>query len=294
MQAMILAAGFGTRLLPYSAERPKPLFPILNTPLLLITIERLRAIGCTKIIVNCHHLRQQIVEAVKDVEGVVVQEEESILGTGGGLARARKTGLISDEPLLISNGDIYHNIDLAELYKVHCAHHDPVTMALHKYPRFNSLRVERGAIVGFGYKGEGSLAFTGLHVIDPKILDGIEQGFSCIIDRYKKLIESDETIASHRVDGFFWTDMGTPEDYLHLHAGLIDGSVPMPTNVGVGGHRSGGLAGAVEDWACLADGVTVPAGACLVRSVVWDDVVLEAKSYQDRIVSPKTCGEAGQ
>lgn len=288
MQAMILAAGFGTRLLPYSAERPKPLFPILNTPLLLLTIERLQAVGCRRIIVNCHHLGEQIVNAVEGIDGVIVQQEETILGTGGGLARARSTGLISDEPLLISNGDIYHNIDLTELYTAHCNSDAVVTMALHDYPRFNSLRVEGGQVVGFGCKDKDALAFTGLHVIEPRIIDGIELGFSCIIDRYKTLLENGENIANYRVDEFYWTDMGTPEDYLNLHAGLIDGTVPCLSNEGLGIHRSGDVEGAVEDWACLAAGVMVPRGACLARSVVWGGVVLEPKLYKDTIVSPKT------
>lgn len=291
MQAMILAAGFGTRLLPYSAERPKPLFPILNTPLLLITIERLRRVGCTKIIVNCHHLAAQIVDAVKDIEGVIVQEEETILGTGGGLAKARVSGLINDEPLLVTNGDIYHNIDLVELYQVHSQHGFPITMAVHNYPRFNSLQTKNKCIVGFGYKGEGSLAFTGLHVIDPKILDDIAEGFSCIIDKYKALLQSGETLVGHRVDDFFWTDMGTPKDYLDLHAGLIGGSIPLPEQAGAGIYRNGELKGAVKDWACLAENVTLPSGAIVARSVIWDGVKLEAQLYEDKIVSPKILGQ---
>lgn len=293
MQAMILAAGFGTRLLPYSAERPKPLFPILNTPLLLLTIERLQAIGCTKIIVNCHHLREQIVDAVKDIDGLVVQEEQTILGTGGGLAQARATGLISDEPLLITNGDIYHTIDLAELYAVHCQSNHSVTMALHDYPRFNSLQVKDGEVLAFGYKAEDGLAFTGLHVIDPKILDDIEPGFSCIIDRYKKHLMGGHKIAIHRVDDFFWTDMGTPEDYLKLHADLIAGTVPWQSAVAQGVHRKGALEGVVQDWACVAGGVKVPRGTSLTRSVVWDGVILKEKQYQDTIVTAKTIGDGG-
>ncbi len=91
MQAMILAAGLGTRLLPHTSIRPKPLFPVLNSPLLLLTIARLKNFGFDHIIVNCHHLREQIVEAVELIEDVMVIEEEIILGTGGGLRGAVTT-----------------------------------------------------------------------------------------------------------------------------------------------------------------------------------------------------------
>ena len=56
MQAMILAAGLGTRLQPYTLFRPKPLFPVLNRPLLHRLLDSLLAAGCKKIVVNCHHL----------------------------------------------------------------------------------------------------------------------------------------------------------------------------------------------------------------------------------------------
>ena len=110
MQAMILAAGFGTRLLPYTELRPKPLFPLLNKPLLLLTIERLQRAGFDHIVVNCHHLRDQIVDLLQDLRGVVVQQEDIILGTGGGLRLA--LNVFRNEPVLVTNGDIYHSVDL--------------------------------------------------------------------------------------------------------------------------------------------------------------------------------------
>ena len=85
MQAMILAAGFGTRLLPYTKYRPKPLFPVLNTPLLVAAVRRLKKFGFSRIVVNCHHLGEQISAALDDIDGVRIQYEETILGTGGGL-----------------------------------------------------------------------------------------------------------------------------------------------------------------------------------------------------------------
>ncbi len=109
MQAMILAAGFGTRLQPYSNLRPKPLFPLLNTPLLLLTIQRLQDAGFDHIVVNCHHLKDQIRSLLAGIPGVFLQEETMIMGTGGGLRLA--IDLLKDEPLLVSNGDIYHTVD---------------------------------------------------------------------------------------------------------------------------------------------------------------------------------------
>ena len=105
MKAMILAAGLGTRLLPFTLKRPKPLFPILNTPLLGLTVNRIRNSGFSEILVNGHHLRQQIKKAVQHEENCILQEEEKILGTGGGLRMALPH--FNHEPVLVVNGDIY-------------------------------------------------------------------------------------------------------------------------------------------------------------------------------------------
>jgi len=227
VQAMILAAGFGTRLLPHTRLKPKPLFPVLNEPLLLLTVRRLQRFGFDHIIVNCHHQRQQIVDQLRGVCGVAVQEEETILGTGGGLRRA--LAMMRDEPLLVTNGDIYHTIDYKSLLAAHCAVASSVTLAMHDCPRFNSVRVTGRRVVEFRSRtaGEELLAFTGLSVLDPGILAAIEDGrASCIIDHYRRMLHQGETLGVFRADGCFWTDMGTPEDYLALHAGLLNGTIP--------------------------------------------------------------------
>lgn len=304
MQAMILAAGFGTRLLPHTLGKPKPLFPVLNEPLLLLTIRRLQRSGFDHIIVNCHHLREQIVRLLQGVAGVIVQEEEHILGTGGGLRRALP--LLRDEPLLITNGDIYHTIDYGRLWAAHAEGSAPVTLAMHNYPRFNTVRVTAGRVTHFetiGSEGE-NLAFTGLSVIDPVILSPIEDGRqSCIIDHYRKLLRQGQVFDVHRVDDCFWTDMGTERDYLELHEGLLHGTIPrwqefslseadLPLLV----DRKAQLTGttALNDW-CAIGGATGH-DVSLARVVVWDGVRLpNGYCCEDAVlsVSPAAAGGEG-
>lgn len=294
---MILAAGFGTRLLPFTKLRPKPLFPVLNQPLLLLTIRRLQAAGFTKIIVNCHHLREQIVSALTGISGVMVQEEERILGTGGGLRKALDS--LSPEPLLITNGDIYHTVSYRELYKSHLESSAPVTMALHDYPRFNSVGVCDGAVTSFKSGSPSALAFSGLHVINPEILGRLKDGeSSCIIELYKKLLADKVTINVHRIDDCFWTDMGTPEDYLQLHAGLLAGVIPCWSQIEqrheencsnrlvVGKGTVVPESTVVRNWACLGENVVVAEDISLQGVVVWDGAVLDNTSnYIDVIVA---------
>jgi mannose-1-phosphate guanylyltransferase len=295
MQAMILAAGFGTRLLPYTRVRPKPLFPILNQPLLLLTIQRLQRAGCDHIVVNCHYLREQIVCALHGIPGVVVQEETSVLGTGGGLRLA--LDLFRDEPVLVTNGDIYHTIDYQELYQGHKRQGAPVTMAMHDFPRFNTVTVRDGRICSFDNKTDRVhgylLAFTGLHVLEPEVLAGIPVGGEySIIDRYRQLLQQGQPIAAIRVDDCFWTDMGTVEDYLALHAGLLTGEIPVwpelvwagesPFLVADQAKMGGSLV--VRDWACVGDAV-VGKNTHLQRSVVWDEAkIAEGCRVVDQLV----------
>lgn len=289
---MILAAGFGTRLLPHTLVRPKPLFPILNQPLLLLTIKRLQNLGFDHIVVNCHHLRQQIVDALHGLSGVVVQEEDIILGTGGGLRRALR--LLRDEPLLVSNGDIYHSIDFLELYRNHGGSGQSVTLAMHDYPRFNSVTVKDGKITEFANTVKSArLAFTGLHVIEPDVLWEIcEGGFSCIISHYRRLLEKGVKIGCYRTDGCYWTDMGTPADYLALHEGLLAETIPCWQEIApvnrpyyLAERANLGAWVTMHGWACVGN-ARIGEGSHLERVVVWDDVTVPGGSrLVDCIVS---------
>lgn len=292
MQAMILAAGFGTRLLPFTKFRPKPLFPILNKPLLLLTIERLQRAGCDHIVVNCHHLQQQILDALKNMTGVVIQQEELVLGTGGGLRLALQS--FRDEPVLVTNGDIYHAVDFQLLYQSHLNDTASVTMAMHEYPRFNTVSVADGQVAGFDNTGNGRLlAFTGLHVIDPDILSSIPlMQPSSIIDHYRWLLNKKKRIGALRVDGCFWTDMGTVEDYLALHGGLLTGDIPWWQELGEGpespfyliNREIGNDSLMMKDWVCAGE-VKIGQDVHLERVVLWDGVsVPDGSRLQDMLV----------
>lgn len=299
MQAMILAAGFGTRLLPHTLIKPKPLFPILNHPLLLLTIRHLQRQGFDHIIVNCHHLREQIVAALAGITGVVVQEEEEILGTGGGLRMALP--LMRDEMILVTNGDIYHAIDYRQLYAAHIMAGNMVTLAMHDYPKFNTVTTREGRVWSFDAGNErNKLAFTGLHVMHPKVLQSLPWGkSSCIIDVYRKMLSNNEPIHFHRVDGSFWTDMGTSNDYLALHGGLLKGAIPCWEEFPDTGDKPFLIdkramidkSCVLQDWASLG-AVTTGCQVRLERVVAWDGVIFpENCVYTDALFScsPEPC-----
>lgn len=272
MKAMILAAGFGTRLQPYSLQRPKPLFPVLDRPLVLTIINRLQDAGFDRILVNCHYLKEQIVSQLADLDGVYVQEEPIELGTGGGMRMAQD--FLGKDPVLVTNGDIFHTIDLAGLYESHRETGAVASLALHDCPRFNKVSLYNDQrILGFsGEHGCRKFAFTGIHVLDPALLSVIPPArFYNIIDCYRHWIEKRSRINGLVVRDHFWTDMGTPEDYLNLHKVLLTEKIfGRESSFYIGEDATIAADCLLEDWVCVGSGATIGTGCRLKRVVVWD------------------------
>lgn len=120
-QAMIFAAGLGTRLKPLTDTMPKALVPVGGKPLLWHVLQKLKAAGFERIVINVHHFAQQIIDYLKanDNFGIdihISDETEMLLETGGGIKKALPL-FDQDSPILIHNVDILSNIDLNSVYK---------------------------------------------------------------------------------------------------------------------------------------------------------------------------------
>jgi len=220
MKAMILAAGFGTRLLPYTESTPKPLFPIDGRPLLDIIIENLQKAGCESIIINTHHLHQKITSFIAQQHydiSVHIRLEPVILGTGGAIKNV--ADFWDDRPFMVINSDILTDIDLKQVYDFHVNHGHPVTLVLRDYSGLNHVTVDQeGFIAGFydliTNRSFKKYAFTGIHVIDPDILNCIPNNvFFNIMDVYKKRIAEGGKIKAFVPERCYWEDIGTLEKY---------------------------------------------------------------------------------
>ena len=150
-QAMILAAGVGERLRPLTFKRPKVLAPVANVPVLYGTIHRLRRTGIERIVVNTHHLAEQVEAFIDGIDesaaSIEISREEEILGTGGGPGRAH--GFFEPESLILINGDILTDMDLSALWDYHHESGNWATRAVHDYPDYNTVAVDGdGRLVG--------------------------------------------------------------------------------------------------------------------------------------------------
>lgn len=223
MKAMILAAGLGTRLLPFTAHTPKPLFTISGEPILGRTIQRLAQAGATAVMVNTHHLHHQIeafLDATPHAVPVRHRFEPRILGTGGAIKNA--ADFWDDKPFLVVNGDLDFDFDLEEIYRFHCAGTHPVTMVLCDDPEFNQVWVDdQNRIFGFGggpplplFQSCRPLTFTGIQVVSPSVLTRIPAGkFVSIIDVYRDMLAQGESIRAAIPQAGFWKDLGSLDRY---------------------------------------------------------------------------------
>src|SRR3989339_851881 len=140
MKALILAAGFGTRLQPYTNITPKCLFPIDGRPLLDILIRNLQKAGCREIIVNTHHLAPKIETFIAGQNyriPVLTRYESQILGTGGAIKNV--SDFWDDSPFMVINSDIFTDIPLQAVYAFHLQHRYPATLVLCDDPEFNTV-----------------------------------------------------------------------------------------------------------------------------------------------------------
>jgi MurNAc alpha-1-phosphate uridylyltransferase len=104
---VILSAGRGTRMRPLTLTTPKPLLPLDGRPILAHVLERLQAAGVTRIIVNAHHLAEQMEAFLADYPGVTLLREEQLQETGGAITAMLAQNLLPDAPFYVVNGDTY-------------------------------------------------------------------------------------------------------------------------------------------------------------------------------------------
>ncbi|MBT8332582.1 MAG: phosphotransferase [Deltaproteobacteria bacterium] len=222
MKALILAAGLGTRLRPYTDHTPKPLFTVSGKTLLDIAITKLIDAGCSAVIINTHHLHEQIEQFVaRQTYAIPIQtrHEPRILGTGGAIKNI--SDFWSDQPFMVVNADIVSTIDFKSVYDFHRQHSYPATLVLADDAEFNSVTCDgNGFVTGFTHSQSQAkqttqgLTFTGIQVLDPSVLDFISEAIpASSIDAYYRMIAEGKNIRAYVAKDAYWKDIGTPERY---------------------------------------------------------------------------------
>lgn len=242
MKAMVLAAGLGTRLRPLTDATPKPLLPVAGRPILLWNLLLLKRHGVTEVIINLHHLGEQIVQALGDGSRVGMRvaysHEPALLGTGGGIKQA--TPFLKNGPFLVLNGDTLSQCDLTALLAAHRAGGALATLALREDPeaaRWGPVTVDATSRI-LQINSTPPLTtplaslpapcmFAGIHVLGPEVLDAIPPGPGSIIDVYCSLLRQGRMLRGYRTSGY-WSDVGTPERYAEVQRDALEGRLNSP------------------------------------------------------------------
>ncbi|SDM01954.1 MurNAc alpha-1-phosphate uridylyltransferase [Franzmannia pantelleriensis] len=218
MKAMILAAGFGTRMRPLTDHCPKPLLPVAGKPLIGHHLTRLAAAGIDDIVINVSYRGEQIIQALGDGRDYGVHitwsREEAPLETGGGIRQALP--LLGDAPFLLINGDIWCDAELSALPTLEgaLAHLWLVDNPDH-HPAGDFHLDDAGTV---HVEGSPRLTFAGLSLLDPALVSDQPPGAFALAPLLKRAMDARQVRGHHHRGA--WVDVGTPQRLYTLDAHL--------------------------------------------------------------------------
>ena len=313
MRAMILAAGFGTRLRPFTEEIPKPLLPVANRPMIDYTLSLLEESGVGEVIINGHHLVDRLEEGVRRLRrsGMEVHfsRERKILGTAGGPKKAEP--FFRNETFILANSDFLIDIDLSAVVDFHRRSGAAATMVLLE-KRGGSIYIDdEGAIRQFldsSRDADGGwieTGFTGFHILEAKVLSLIKKGVPWEINRqvYPEMLARGWPVYGFLHRGY-WREAGDPAGFLAASMDILygfAGALPSPAAPGTalpGGSGATppflvGEGATIEEGVSLGPGAVVGPGAhigrgaSLKQSVILEGTAVPANADIDgMIVSP--------
>jgi len=279
MKAILLAGGKGTRLRPLTVHTPKPIVPIFNRPFLYYQIDLLRQVGeIDEAILSLNYQPRRIEEIFGEGEGLGLRlryvVEPFPLGTGGAI---RYAGDQLTESVVVFNGDVLTQVDLAAVLRLHRERKAKATIVLTpvENPRaYGLVETDRDGNVQRFLEKPGEHEITcntinaGIYVLEPDTFDRIPKDTAWSIERsfFPSLIERGETFVAYIYDGY-WIDIGTPAKYMQVHRDIMDGRYSAPPFAGAAQHAWVAESARAEDGAelhgpCFVDeGVVLKAGA---------------------------------
>ncbi|MBI5700694.1 NDP-sugar synthase [Candidatus Saganbacteria bacterium] len=237
--ALIMAAGYGTRLEPLTLAIPKPMVPIVNKPTMRHNIELLRRHGIRQIVANIHYHPEQIMNYFSDGNNYGIDlnysYEETLMGTAGGVKRMACDIAQIDGTFVVLSSDALTDINLRKLIEFHKKKKSKATLALCPVDDIEGFGVVEvggnGEILQFKEKPKahevsGNLVNTGIYVFEPEILDLIpkDKFYDFGKELFPILIEQGIPIFGYRMVEY-WSDVGTISAYMRANHDAMQGRV---------------------------------------------------------------------
>lgn len=217
-QAMILAAGKGTRLRPLTLETPKPLVEVGGQPLIIWHIKALKAAGITDITINASWLADKLMDTLGDGVQFGVQlhwslEADEPLETAGGIFKALQTGKLKNEPFILVNSDVWTTFDFSQLITYELGADQRAHLLLIDNPEHNEggdFAVNNGLASEQAIGEADKYTFAGISVVSPLLVDGLVSGQSAALGPLlRQAMIKFQVTAEIMPDN--WIDVGTPE-----------------------------------------------------------------------------------
>ena len=309
MKAILLAGGKGTRLRPLTIHTPKPIVPIFNRPFLHYQIDLLKQVPeIDEVILSLNYQPRRIEEIFGDGSDVGISiryvVEPAPLGTAGAV---RYAGDNLTESVVVFNGDVLTQIDLAAVLRLHRERQAKATIVLTPVENPTAYGLVEtdaaGNVTRFLEKPNPDEITTnninaGIYVLEPDTFDRIPKDVSWSIERsyFPSLVERGETFVAYVYDGY-WIDIGTPEKYTQVHRDIMDGRYDAAPFHGLSGSRTAIAqdarveSGATIEGPCFIDeGVSIKAGARVgPYSVVGRQTQVEENAVIDGAIIWPNC-----
>lgn len=306
-RGMLVAAGFGTRLIPLTHELPKPAVPVANQPIAAFALQALARAGVADIVVNTHHLREELERELSPwCPGNVALRyvhEPAILGTGGGVrnAWAARGGPIGEEDFVVMNAKLVFAPDLKRALFEHRASGAIASMVLRPLPadsafaavehdaagRIRRMRGLPGAVSPIGLS---RAMFTGVQILSARAFDDLPLEGDMIEGAYLRWLARGEHVHGVLDDGP-WLDVGvTVAHYLEANLALLRRDICWP---GIEPDAAGNIIhpsvvvphSAQLDRVVLGRNAHIPEGAELARVVAWPGAKLPTQLRQAVVTS---------
>ncbi|WP_434354275.1 nucleotidyltransferase family protein [Psychrobacter sp. HD31] len=216
-QAMILAAGKGTRMRPLTLHTPKPMIDVAGQPLITWHLLALKSAGITNITINCSYLADKLLAALGDGSqyGVNIRwsvEDNEPLETAGGIANALATGKLDNEPFILINGDVWTTYDFSQLVQTQLNDNQVAHLLLVNNPTHNpsgDFAVQNG-LARANVDEVQKYTFAGISVMHPQLLGSVDHKLPTPLAPLLIQAMSDNQVTAQVIDDT-WVDVGTPE-----------------------------------------------------------------------------------
>ena len=229
LSAVVMAGGYGSRLMPLTESVPKPMLPVGDRPLLERTIQQLRRSGIREVHLTTHYLPEAIEEHFGDGTAFGVKlayfNEDLPLGTAGGLKQVKR----ADGPFVVMNGDVLTGVSFQDMFLYHREHRADMTVGVRKWEMpvpFGVVDCDDVQVRALREKPLVTLFINaGIYLLEPRVCEYIPDGqYFDMTDLVQKLLDERLTVVSYPIVEY-WQDVGRHEDYQQAQEDVRNGRI---------------------------------------------------------------------